>query len=216
MEKRATGWPVGRMMEGSRATRRKARTGAERRRRTASTSDATTPRLRVRSTEGSDSQRRRHARESAEVAAAALLPSLVLVADESTGTIGKRLASINVENVEENRRALRKLLFTVPCVLDCLSGVILFEETLYQSTRDGTPFVDVLAAAGVLAGIKVDKGTAELAGTDRETTTQGHAGLGERCRRYYAAGVRFAKWRAVLSIGASKPSQLAVDANAQA
>uniref|UniRef100_A0A0D9ZL98 fructose-bisphosphate aldolase n=1 Tax=Oryza glumipatula TaxID=40148 RepID=A0A0D9ZL98_9ORYZ len=166
--------------------------------------------------QGSDSQRRRHARESAEVAAAALLPSLVLVADESTGTIGKRLASINVENVEENRRALRELLFTVPCVLDCLSVIILFEETLYQSTRDGTPFVDVLAAAGVLAGIKVDKGTAELAGTDRETTTQGHAGLGERCRRYYAASVRFAKWRAVLSIGASKPSQLAVDANAQA
>uniref|UniRef100_A0A0D3H3L7 fructose-bisphosphate aldolase n=1 Tax=Oryza barthii TaxID=65489 RepID=A0A0D3H3L7_9ORYZ len=77
--------------------------------------------------------------------------SLVLVADESTGTIGKRLASINVENVEENRRALRKLLFTVPCVLDCLSGVILFEETLYQSTRDGTPFVDPASKSSQLA-----------------------------------------------------------------
>uniref|UniRef100_A0A0E0I6R0 Fructose-bisphosphate aldolase n=1 Tax=Oryza nivara TaxID=4536 RepID=A0A0E0I6R0_ORYNI len=141
----------------------------------------------------------------------------ILAADESTGTIGKRLASIGVENVEENRRALRELLFTAPGALDCLSGIILFEETLYQSTRDGTPFVDVLAAAGVLAGIKVDKGTVELAGTDRETTTQGHDGLGERCRRYYAAGARFAKWRAVLSIGraSSRPSQLAVDANAQ-
>ncbi|KAG8046376.1 hypothetical protein GUJ93_ZPchr0008g12735 [Zizania palustris] len=139
----------------------------------------------------------------------------ILAADESTGTIGKRLASINVENVEENRRALRELLFTAPGALECLSGVILFEETLYQSTRDGTPFVDVLGAAGVLPGIKVDKGTVELAGTDRETTTQGHDDLAERCRRYYAAGARFAKWRAVLSIGASKPSQLAVDANAQ-
>uniref|UniRef100_J3MPY3 Fructose-bisphosphate aldolase n=1 Tax=Oryza brachyantha TaxID=4533 RepID=J3MPY3_ORYBR len=139
----------------------------------------------------------------------------ILAADESTGTIGKRLASIGVENVEENRRALRELLFTAPGALECLSGVILFEETLYQSTRDGRPFVDVLAAAGVLAGIKVDKGTVVLAGTDGETTTQGHDGLAERCRRYYAAGARFAKWRAVLSIGASRPSQLAVDANAQ-
>uniref|UniRef100_A0A0D3GVV0 fructose-bisphosphate aldolase n=1 Tax=Oryza barthii TaxID=65489 RepID=A0A0D3GVV0_9ORYZ len=140
----------------------------------------------------------------------------ILAADESTGTIGKRLASIGVENVEENRRALRELLFTAPGALDCLSGVILFEETLYQSTRDGTPFVDVLAAAGVLAGIKVDKGTVELAGTDRETTTQGHDGLGERCRRYYAAGARFAKWRAVLSIGgaSSRPSQLASEEEA--
>uniref|UniRef100_A0A0D9X3Y5 Fructose-bisphosphate aldolase n=1 Tax=Leersia perrieri TaxID=77586 RepID=A0A0D9X3Y5_9ORYZ len=140
----------------------------------------------------------------------------ILAADESTGTIGKRLSSIDVENTEENRRALRELLFTAPGALECLSGVILFEETLYQTTRDGVPFVDVLAAGGVLAGIKVDKGTVVLSGTDGETTTQGHDGLGQRCAKYYAAGARFAKWRAVLSIaGDSKPSELAVAANAQ-
>ncbi|KAG2329147.1 hypothetical protein Bca52824_000327 [Brassica carinata] len=110
----------------------------------------------------------------------------ILAADESTGTIRKRLASINVENVENNRRALRELLFTAPGALPCLSGVILFEETLYQNSSDG----------GVLPDIKVDKGTVELAGTKGETTTQGLDGLGERCKKYYEAGARFAKWHA--------------------
>ncbi|CAA6660725.1 unnamed protein product [Spirodela intermedia] len=126
----------------------------------------------------------------------------ILAADESTGTIGKRLASINVENVESNRRALRELLFTTPGAFECLSGVILFEETLYQNT------------GGVLPGIKVDKGTVELAGTDGETTTQGLDDLGKRCAKYYAAGARFAKWRAVLKIGPTEPSQLAISENA--
>ncbi|XP_020247289.1 LOW QUALITY PROTEIN: fructose-bisphosphate aldolase 1, cytoplasmic-like [Asparagus officinalis] len=139
----------------------------------------------------------------------------ILAADESTGTIGKRLASINVENVEENRRALRELLFCTPGALQYLSGVILFEETLYQKTADGKPFVDVLKAGGVLPGIKVDKGTIELAGTNGETTTQGHDDLGKRCAKYYEAGARFAKWRAVLKISANEPSQLAIDVNAQ-
>ncbi|KAF2307592.1 hypothetical protein GH714_029974 [Hevea brasiliensis] len=102
----------------------------------------------------------------------------ILAADESTGTIGKRLASINVENVEDNRRALRELLFTTP----------------------GKPFVDILKEGGVLPGIKVDKGTVELAGTNGETTTQGLDGLGQRCQKYYEAGARFAKWRAVLRL----------------
>ncbi|KAL0316132.1 UNVERIFIED_CONTAM: Fructose-bisphosphate aldolase 6, cytosolic [Sesamum radiatum] len=96
----------------------------------------------------------------------------ILAADESTGTIGKRLSSINVENVESNRRALRELLFTTPGVLQYLSGVILYEETLYQKTAAGKPFVDVMKEGGVLPGIKVDKGTVELAGTNGETTTQ--------------------------------------------
>ncbi|AEC09256.1 Fructose-bisphosphate aldolase 4, cytosolic [Arabidopsis thaliana] len=138
----------------------------------------------------------------------------ILAADESTGTIGKRLASINVENVESNRRALRELLFTTPGALPCLSGVILFEETLYQKSSDGTPFVDMLKSAGVLPGIKVDKGTVELAGTNGETTTQGLDGLGDRCKKYYEAGARFAKWRAVLKIGVNEPSQLAIHENA--
>ncbi|KAL2317537.1 hypothetical protein Fmac_031413 [Flemingia macrophylla] len=138
----------------------------------------------------------------------------ILAADESTGTIGKRLASINVENIESNRRALRELLFTAPGALQYLSGVILFEETLYQSTAAGKLFVDVLNEAGVLPGIKVDKGTVELAGTNGETTTQGLDGLGERCAKYYKAGARFAKWRAVLKIGPNEPSELAIHENA--
>ncbi|KAG2650924.1 hypothetical protein PVAP13_1NG457400 [Panicum virgatum] len=139
----------------------------------------------------------------------------ILAADESTGTIGKRLSSINVENIEENRRALRELLFCTPGALQYLSGVILFEETLYQKTKDGKPFVDVLKEGGVLPGIKVDKGTIEIAGTNKETTTQGHDDLGKRCAKYYEAGARFAKWRAVLNIGPNQPSQLAIDLNAQ-
>ncbi|EEE65995.1 hypothetical protein OsJ_21934 [Oryza sativa Japonica Group] len=140
----------------------------------------------------------------------------ILAADESTGTIGKRLASINVENVEPNRQALRELLFTTPGAFQYLSGVILFEETLYQSTAAGTPFVDVLKAGGVVPGIKVDKGTVDIAGTNGETTTQGLDSLGARCAKYYEAGARFAKWRAVLKIGAAgEPSELAVKQNAE-
>ncbi|KAF7818747.1 fructose-bisphosphate aldolase 6, cytosolic-like [Senna tora] len=138
----------------------------------------------------------------------------ILAADESTGTIGKRFASINVENNEPNRRALRELLFTAPGVLNYLSGVILFEETLYQSTQSGKPFVEVLKEGGVLPGIKVDKGTVELAGTNGETTTQGLDDLGQRCRKYYEAGARFAKWRAVLKIGPNEPSPLSIHENA--
>ncbi|VFQ88048.1 unnamed protein product [Cuscuta campestris] len=138
----------------------------------------------------------------------------ILAADESTGTIGKRLSSINVENVEENRRALRELLFTTPGAFDYISGVILFEETLYQKASSGIPFVELMKKGGVLPGIKVDKGTVELAGTNGETTTQGLDGLAERCKKYYEAGARFAKWRAVLKIGDTEPSQLAINENA--
>ncbi|OIW12163.1 hypothetical protein TanjilG_28571 [Lupinus angustifolius] len=138
----------------------------------------------------------------------------ILAADESTGTIGKRFASIGVDNVEANRRILRELLFTAPGALECLSGVILFEETLYQKTASGKPFVDVLKEAGVLPGIKVDKGTIELPGTNGETTTQGLDDLGQRCKKYYESGARFAKWRAVLKIGQTEPSQLSIHENA--
>ncbi|KHN43919.1 Uridine kinase-like protein 4 [Glycine soja] len=139
----------------------------------------------------------------------------ILAADESTGTIGKRLASINVENIEANRQALRELLFTAPNALQYLSGVILFEETLYQKTSDGKPFVEVLQENNVIPGIKVDKGVVELAGTNGETTTQGFDSLGARCQQYYKAGARFAKWRAVLKIGPTEPSQLSIQQNAQ-
>lgn len=139
----------------------------------------------------------------------------ILAADESTGTIGKRLSSINVENTEPNRQALRELLFTTFDALPSLSGVILFEETLYQKTSAGKPFVDVLADNKVIPGIKVDKGIVELAGTNGETTTQGFDSLGARCQQYYKAGARFAKWRAVLKIGPTEPSELAIQQNAQ-
>ena len=139
----------------------------------------------------------------------------ILAADESTGTIGKRLASINVENIEANRQALRELLFTSPNALQYLSGVILFEETLYQKTSDGKPFVEVLNENNVIPGIKVDKGVVELAATNGETTTQGFDSLGARCQQYYKAGARFAKWRAVLKIGPNEPSELSIQQNAQ-
>ncbi|XP_043688162.1 fructose-bisphosphate aldolase, cytoplasmic isozyme 1-like isoform X2 [Telopea speciosissima] len=139
----------------------------------------------------------------------------ILAADESTGTIGKRLSSINVENIESNRQALRELLFTSPNALAYLSGVILFEETLYQKTTDGKPFVDVLQENNIVPGIKVDKGTVDIAGTNGETTTQGFDSLAIRCQQYYKAGARFAKWRAVLKIGPTEPSELSIQQNAQ-
>ncbi|RXH85093.1 hypothetical protein DVH24_041861 [Malus domestica] len=140
----------------------------------------------------------------------------ILAADESTGTIGKRLSSINVENIESNRQALRELLFTSPNALPYLSGVILFEETLYQKSSDGKPFVEILQENNVIPGmVYVDKGTVELAGTNGETTTQGFDSLGARCAQYYKAGARFAKWRAVLKIGLTEPSELSIQQNAQ-
>lgn len=139
----------------------------------------------------------------------------ILAADESTGTIGKRFAGIGVENVEENRRAYRELLFTCAKQLNKhIGGVILFEETLNQQTADGVPFPKLLADNGIVVGIKVDKGTVVLPGTNGETTTQGLDGLAERCAQYYAKGARFAKWRSVLKIDRNEPSQLAIDENA--
>jgi fructose-bisphosphate aldolase class I len=138
----------------------------------------------------------------------------ILAADESTGTIGSRFKGINVENNEENRRAYRELLFTSEGIENYISGVILYEETLYQKTKDGEAFVDLLKKKGIIPGIKVDKGTVVLAGTNNETATQGLDDLGKRCAKYYADGARFAKWRAVLRIGPSEPSELGIIENA--
>ena len=143
----------------------------------------------------------------------------ILAADESTGTIGKRFAPIGVENVEENRRKYRELLFTTEGIEQYISGVILYEETLYQSTSDGKNFAQLLTEKGIIPGIKVDKGVVPLAGTDGETVTQGLDDLAKRCQAYYKAGARFAKWRGVLNINdstGSTPSQLSIDANTQA
>ena len=138
----------------------------------------------------------------------------ILAADESTNTIGSRFQKIGVENIEENRRAYRELLFTTKGLEEYISGVILFEETLYQKTTEGEAFVDVLKKKGIIPGIKVDKGTVVLSGTNGETTTQGLDDLGKRCAKYYQDGARFAKWRAVLKIGKEEPSQIAIMENA--
>jgi fructose-bisphosphate aldolase, class I len=136
----------------------------------------------------------------------------ILAADESTGTIGTRFKGINVENTHENRLAYRELLFTAPGIEQYISGVICFDETVRDSCKDGTKFVDVLRGRGIHIGIKVDTGLQVIAGTNDETATQGLDGLGKRCAEYYAMGCRFAKWRAVCKIDIANncPSDLAI------
>ena len=130
----------------------------------------------------------------------------ILAADESTGTIGKRLASINTENTEDNRRDWREMLFrTEKAMQDNISGVILYDETLRQDAKDGTPLRKLIEDTGAIPGIKVDKGITPLAGRPGETITQGLDGLRERLTEYYELGARFAKWRAVIEI--SHPDQ---------
>ncbi|XP_047341479.1 fructose-bisphosphate aldolase 1, chloroplastic-like [Impatiens glandulifera] len=133
----------------------------------------------------------------------------LLAIDESSATCGKRLASIGLDNTEVNRQAYRQLLLTTPGLGDYISGVILFEETLYQSTTDGKKFVDVLKEANIVPGIKVDKGLVPLPGSNNESWCQGLDGLASRSAEYYQQGARFAKWRTVVSIP-SGPSALAV------
>ena len=140
----------------------------------------------------------------------------ILAADESTGTIKKRFDSIGVESTEENRRAYRNLLFTTPGFEEFVGGVILYDETIRQSSDDGTPFAELLAAKGVVPGIKVDTGAKPLAGAPGETVTEGLDGLRERLAEYYELGARFAKWRATLSVGNRLPSRYCVRVNAQA
>ena len=153
----------------------------------------------------------------AETAQAMVAPGKGIIAiDESTGTIAKRFASVGIENTEENRRAYRELLLTTPKLGEHISGAILFDETLRQSTRDGVPFAKVMAANGIIPGIKVDKGTHPLAGCQGEVVTEGLAGRRDRLKEYYALGARFAKWRAVIAIGDDTPSGTAIEANAHA
>ena len=141
----------------------------------------------------------------------------ILAADESTGTIQKRFDSIKVENTEDMRRDYRELLFrSNDAMRNYVSGVILFEETLRQNAKDGTPLVDLITAAGAIPGIKVDKGAVPLANCPGETITEGLDGLGKRLAEYHGLGARFAKWRAVISIGDGRPSWNAVKANAHA
>jgi fructose-bisphosphate aldolase, class I len=141
----------------------------------------------------------------------------ILAADESTGTIKKRFDKIGVDNTEPNRRAYRDLLFNTPDFENYTSGVILFEETLFQSSLAGEPFPKLLASKGVLPGIKVDQGAKPLPGSKpEETITEGLDGLRDRLVKYREAGARFAKWRGVIVIGNGAPSYNAIQTNAHA
>jgi len=140
----------------------------------------------------------------------------ILAADESTGTIKKRFDGIKLESTEEARRTYRELLFTTPGAADYISGVIFYDETLRQKTKDGTPFPQYLSKLGIVPGIKVDTGAKPLANFPNETITEGLDGLRERMAEYYKLGARFAKWRAVIDIADGIPSRFAIEANAHA
>jgi fructose-bisphosphate aldolase class I len=140
----------------------------------------------------------------------------LLAADESTSTILKRFNTIKLDSTEESRRAYREMLFTTPGASEFISGVILYDETLRQKTKDGVPFPAYLSQHGMIPGIKVDTGAKPLAGFPGETITEGLDGLRERLAEYHKLGARFAKWRAVIDIGAGVPSGYAIDANAEA
>jgi fructose-bisphosphate aldolase, class I len=140
----------------------------------------------------------------------------VLAADESTGTIEKRFDSIGVVSTEENRRAFRNLLFTAAGMEDFIGGVILYDETIRQCADDGTPFPQLLAAKGVVPGIKVDTGAKPFALHAGETITEGLDGLRERLTEYHELGARFAKWRSVITIGDGIPTDACIEANAHA
>jgi fructose-bisphosphate aldolase, class I len=158
------------------------------------------------------------AEETLEATARALVApgKGILAADESTGTIEKRLKSIEVESTEENRRAYREMLFTTAGIGDHISGVILYDETIRQSTKDGVPFTKVLVDAGVIPGIKVDTGAKPLAGAEGEKVTEGLDGLRERLMEYRELGAKFTKWRAVIDIGENRPSAYCIHVNAHA
>jgi fructose-bisphosphate aldolase class I len=140
----------------------------------------------------------------------------ILAADESNGTMDKRLKAAGVEPGEETRRSLRELLFTTDGVADHISGVILYDETFRQSTADGNPFPELLQGHGIVPGIKVDTGAKPLAGAEGEKVTEGLDGLRERLAEYYDGGARFAKWRAVIALDDGLPSDYCLHVNAHA
>jgi len=141
----------------------------------------------------------------------------ILAADESSGTIKKRFDAIGVESTADNRRDYRELLFRASEAMSkCISGVILYDETIRQNAKDGTPLVKVIEKAGAIPGIKVDKGTKPLPFSPGEVITEGLDGLRERLVEYRGLGAKFAKWRAVIDIGAAIPSYAAIMTNAHA
>jgi fructose-bisphosphate aldolase class I len=137
----------------------------------------------------------------------------LLAMDESTTTCNKRFAEVGIPQTVEYRRAYRELIVTTPGLGKCLSGAILYDETIYQSTKDGVLFIDILKQAGIVPGIKVDEGTTDLAGFPGEKISLGLDGLRERLAKYYELGARFAKWRAVITISPGTPTMGCIEAN---
>lgn len=138
----------------------------------------------------------------------------ILAADESDGSIKKRFDAISLASTEETRRSYRELLLTAPGIEEFISGVILFDETIHQRTHAGIPFPELLTQKGILAGIKVDRGTIEMTNFPGEKITEGLDGLAQRLTEYKNLGASFAKWRAVIVITDTTPTQAAIDANA--
>jgi fructose-bisphosphate aldolase class I len=140
----------------------------------------------------------------------------LLAMDESNPTCNKRFASLGIPQTEEARRAYRELIVTTPGLGECIGGAILYDETIHQGKKDGTPFIEVLIEAGIIPGIKVDAGAKELAGHPGEKVSEGLDGLRGRLAEYSKMGARFAKWRAVIAIGDGIPSWGSIEANAHA
>jgi fructose-bisphosphate aldolase class I len=158
-----------------------------------------------------------NASELSQIARAMVAPGKgILAADESSGTIKRRFDAIGVESTEANRRDYRELLFRTPGASEFISGVILYDETIRQNGADGTPLVKVLQDQGIIPGIKVDKGAVALAGSEGELVTEGLDGLRDRFKEYYGLGARFSKWRAVITIGETIPSNYCIQVNAAA
>ena len=153
-----------------------------------------------------------------QVAIAMVAPGKgILAADESTGTIKKRFDAIGTENTEDNRRDYREMMFrTAEAMKNHISGVILYDETIWQKAKDGTPLVEIIKKSGALPGIKVDEGVKPLPNCPGEVVTIGLDKLADRLPKYYAQGARFAKWRAVIDVGAGMPSYSCIHANAHA
>jgi fructose-bisphosphate aldolase class I len=140
----------------------------------------------------------------------------LLAMDESNPTCNKRFTRLGILQTEEARRAYRELIVTTPGLGECISGAILYDETIRQQKKDGTPFVKVITNAGIIPGIKVDTGAKDMAGHPGEKITEGLDGLRDRLKEYFQMGARFVKWRAVIAVGAGIPSRGCIEANAQA
>jgi fructose-bisphosphate aldolase, class I len=140
----------------------------------------------------------------------------ILAMDESNGTCNKRFEKLDIPTTEEHRRKYRELILTAPQLSSYISGAILYDETIRQSTKTGIPFTQIMKEAGTIVGIKVDGGAKELAGCSGEKITEGLDGLRDRIAEYYQMGARFAKWRAVIAIGTGIPSNTCIETNAHA